>query len=107
LLIELLQLGGLLRRRDGRLVLPADGTFLDVGEESAELVELFGGERIELVIVAFGAAERQAEPDRGDVADAIGEILGLVLLRLSAAFLRCLQEAIVSRGDTLLGRGAG
>ena len=75
---------------------------LDVREKRSETVKLARRHGVELVIVAFGTAQGQTEPDRGDIANAIGEILGLILLRLGAAFLGCLQEPIVTGGDALL-----
>ncbi len=59
------QLGGLRGVGQGHAGLAAaDGGLLDVGEEGGEAVELAGGERVELVVVALAAAHRGAEPDR-------------------------------------------
>ena len=92
----------MLLRRDRRLGLPADGNFLDVGEERRELVEFARRERVVLVVVALGAAQREAEPRRREVAHAVRRIFGRVFLRLAAAFLRRLQQPIVARRDLLL-----
>ena len=79
-----------------------DGRFLDVGEEGGQAVELAGFVRVELVVVALGAADGRREPDRRHVPHAVGGILGHVFLGLSAPLLGRLQQAVVARGDACL-----
>ena len=62
--------------------LPRSGTLL---KNAKKLVELLLRDRVELVVVAAGAAERQAEPDRGRGVDAVGDVLDAVLLVDDAA----------------------
>ena len=88
-----------------RRLLDADGGLLHVGEEGGEAVELAGRERVELVVVALGAAHGRAQPDRRDVAHPVGGVLGHVLLGLAAALLGRLEQPVVARGDPrLVGR---
>ena len=57
------------------------------------------------MVVTSCAAHRQTEPDAGGVADPVGGVLGQVLLRLGAAFLGGLQQAVVAGGDPLFVAG--
>ena len=99
---------GLLRRVGEQVGLAAaDGLLLHVGEEGLERVEVARRVRVELVVVALRAAHRRAHPHARDVANAVGEVDGAVLLRLRAALLGRLQEAVVARGDPLLEAGVG
>ena len=100
--------GGLLGSREPRRLLAADDRLLHVGEEGGEAVELAGGERVELVVVALGAAHGRAQPDRRDVAHPVGGVLGHVLLGLGPALLGRLEQPVVARGDPrLVGRPSG
>jgi hypothetical protein len=74
---------------------------IDVGEDGAEAVKVFRRVRVELVIVALCATDRGAEPRFGDVADAIGVVLGPVLGVLSASLMRRLEKAVIAAGDPL------
>ncbi len=85
--------------------LGADDRLLDVGEEGGQAVELAGGERVVLVVVALGTAHGHAHPDRRDVAHPVGGVLGDVLLGLGPALLGRLEQPVVARGDArLVGR---
>ena len=81
-----------------------ESCLLDVGEERLHRVEVPREERIEFVVVAFGAAERAAEPHGAQRAHAIGAVLREVLLGLKAAFGRRAIQPVVRRRDALLGR---
>ena len=83
------------------LGLGADGDVLDVGEERGEPVEVAGRVRVELVVVALGAAEGRPHPDGRGVADPVGGVLRQVLLRLRPALLRGHQQLVIPRGDPL------
>lgn len=89
--IEFCLLGGHHNRDFGRATggegVGASGEVLfvvNVGEESAEGVEVFGGVGIVFVIVALRAADGRSHPDGGDVADAVGLINGAVFGLLKA-----------------------
>ena len=58
-LFELCLLGG---SRQRGLVLTADGFLLNVGEEGGEAVEVFGGIRIEFMVMALGTAHGGGQP---------------------------------------------
>ncbi len=62
-----------------------DVQFVGTVEEGVELVELFLADRVVLVVVATGAADRQAQPDRTEGAGTIDGLLGTELLEVSAA----------------------
>ena len=115
-LVEGHQLRSLGRRREQlhpspRLVAPladvVDAALFDVGKESRHRVEIAHRERVVLVVVAFGAAERRAEPGPRDVADPVGGILEEVFLGLRAPFGTHHPEPVVGRGDALIERVAG
>ena len=91
-----------IRRRHGHSRLATtDGDFLHVGEERGHRVEVALRDRVELVIVALGAAHRRAEPDTRHIPHAIGGVLRDVLLRLRTALFRRLQQPVVARCDLL------
>ena len=79
----------------------------DVGEERLHGIEVLALERIELVIVAFGAAHGAAQPDDADVAHAIGSVLREILFRLQTALGRGAIQAIVGRCHLLIDGGVG
>ena len=74
---------------------------IDVGEERGEAVEVFLRVRVELVVVALGAAHRAGEPGFGKIPHAVGLVDRAVLGVLRAAFVRRLQQAVVAGGDAL------
>ena len=77
-------------------------------EEREELVVLLLRDRIELVVVALGAAERQAEDALAERLDAVGVVVGQVLFRDGAAFVRDHIVALEAGGDELRARcGSG
>ena len=57
------------------------------------------------MVVAFGTAERAAEPRRRDRPDPLRAILCEILLRLRAPLAGHHVEPVVARGHELLGRG--
>ena len=78
-----------------------------VAEEGAERVEVLLRDRVELVIVASGAAHGQAEPDG---AHGLGAILGVdfgVFLVDDAAFVGGDVAALEAGGDELIERRVG
>ena len=75
---------------------------VEVGEE---LVELLLRERIVLVVVAAGAAERQAEPHGRGRLHAVDDVLDGVLLGDDAAFGVAAVVAVEAGGDPLVERG--
>ena len=79
----------------------------DVSEERLHGVEIAGGERVELMVVALGASHRAAHPDGHGGAHAVGGILRQVLFGLQAAFRGGAVQAVVGRGHALLGSGIG
>ena len=57
------------------------------------------------MVVALGAAQGRAQPDRRDVAHPVGGVLGHVFLGLRPALLGRLEQPVVARGDAgLVGR---
>ena len=70
---------------------------MDVGEERPEGVEVPLRERVELMVVALGAAGRLAQPRRADRADAVRQHALLVVLGLGPAFLGGQQQAVETR----------
>ncbi len=84
----------------------ADRGFLDVGEDRGQAVEVLRGERVELVVVALAAAHRLAQPHGRHVAHPVGVVLRQVLLRLGAALLGRLEQAVVGGADARLQRRA-
>ena len=89
----------------GVAVVGVDAPLLHVGKERLQFVEIAGLDRIEFVIVTFGAAEGAPEPGRRDGTDALGSVLGEVFLRLGAALAGHHVETVVSGcGELLLGR---
>ena len=86
------------------LMLPSIAVLRGVVEEGGQRVELLLRERIELVIVADGAAGGQAEPD---LAGGLGAVAGVeheVLLVDRAAFVGRDVAAVEAGGDALIER---
>ena len=77
---------------------------LDVGEERLHRIEILRQERIELVVVAFRAAHRAAQPDGAERAHAVGAVLGEIFLRLETALRRGAVQTIVGRRDAFFER---
>ena len=92
-------------RFGGVAVVGVDAPLFHISEEGLQFVKVPCLDRVEFVIVAFGAAEGAAKPGRGDRADALGTILGEILLRLGSALARHHVEPVVAGRDELLGRG--
>ena len=80
-------------------VAPADRLLPHVREERGEAVEVPRQVGIELVVVALGAADGRAQPDRRGVPHAVGEVDRPVLLRLGAALLGGLEQPVVAGRD--------
>ena len=89
-----------------RRVAELDGlaAFRHVVEEGEELVELLLRDRVVLVVVAAGAADRQAEPDGGGGLDAVDDVLDGVLLGDDAALGVAAMVAVEAGGDLLVER---
>ena len=108
-LVELGQLGLLLdrRRRDERRRvdvlerLPPLGDVVEVGQD---LVELPLRDRVELVVVAAGAAERQPEPDRRGRLDAVHRVLHEELVDDDPSLAVLAVIAVEGGGDALIAR---
>ncbi len=73
-----------------------------VGEEGFHRVEILLRERVELVVVAFRAAECCPQPHRAGRPHPVGAVLRQVLLRLDAALGRRAVQAVVRRRHLLL-----
>ena len=82
----------------------ADHRLLDAGEEGEELVVLLLRDRVVLVVVALGAAQRQAEPDLAERVGAIDVVADDELLGVGAALLVEARVAVEAGGDLLLER---
>ena len=67
----------------------------DVGEEGSEAVEVARGERVELVVVAFGTAGCESQPNGAGGADTVGVIFRLILLGLRTTLARGAIEPVV------------
>ena len=107
---ELVELGLLLRRREGEEGFGVAGLsvepFLGDGvEEGKKLVELFLRNRIVLVAVAARATHRHAHPDVRSRLDTVDDVLGLILLRDRAPLEVDHVIAVESRSDLLLQSG--
>ena len=76
----------------------------DVVEEGEESVEIFVRDRVELVAVAPGAGEGQAQPDRCRRIDAIDDVLDRVLLGDDAPFAVAAMVAIEPGRNLLVER---
>ena len=85
----------------------ANDGLIHIREKRTHRIEIPGGNGIEFVIVALGAADGLAEPDRAHCAHAIREITRLVILGLGTAFFRGEQQAVETGGDFLFLRGVG
>ena len=106
---ELFQLGllfggGGAHQRDGVADAAVFADFGDVVEEGEELVVVALRDRVELVVVAAGAFDREAEPGRADGADAVGDVFDAVLLVDDAAFGVDDVVAAEAGGDALIER---
>ena len=92
---------GIADRRQGIQVLAAEAPLghvpfvVDVGEERAQRVEVFGGVGVVFVVMALGAAHRRSHPHARHVADPVGLVDGPVFLDLQAALVRRLQKPVV------------
>ena len=99
----------LLRRGQRQLGFPAASgvvtLFLQVGEKRGETIKILAGERIELVIMAFGATHRGTQPNAGSRAHPVGRILGQVFFVLGPAFGSDHMQPIVPGGDPLFAGG--
>ena len=85
----------LFRRRDQHAFFAAtDIGFVDVGEERSEGKEVALGERVELVVMALGAASGLSEPSGADRTDTVVQHALLVVLGLSTAFFGGQEQAI-------------
>ena len=91
--------GQLRRRGDLELGL------VDVVEEGEEPVVVALGDRVVLVVVALGTADRQAEEDRARRVDPVDDRLDPELLDVDAPFLVDLRVAMKAGGDPLAERG--
>ena len=58
------------------------------------------------MVVTLTAANRRTEPGGGDIAHAVGRVLGEVLLLLHAALVGGLQQSIVAAGNLVVDGGA-
>ena len=86
--------------------IPVVGTFLvDIGEKGFHGVEILGGEGVELVIVALGAAHRCPEEGHRGRADAFGIVLGDIFRVLDSALFRDLVDPVESGRYVVLGGG--
>ncbi len=72
---------------------------INVGEESPHRVEVAGGERIVLVVMALAAAECGPQPDLRHVANAICLIDRPILVDLDATLMRGLQQPVIGRSE--------
>src|SRR5262245_24862860 len=72
-------------------------------EESEEAIVLTLRDRVEFMVVALRATERQAEPDRRGGVDTIDRGFDPKLLLVDAAFVIDLGVAVKSSGDELFG----
>ena len=104
LLVKLRQLRLELGCGNGYRLPLADPRLVDVGEEGGQAVKVLLSVRVVLVVVAFGTPHRCAHPHFGDIAHAVGHILGHVLLGLSTALFCGLQKTVVAGGDLVLVR---
>ena len=89
----------------GVIVVRVDAPLLHVGEERLQGVEVGRLNRVELMVVALGAAEGAAQPGIGDGSDAFGAVLREVFLHLGAAFAgHHIQAIIAARDELFFGR---
>ena len=98
------------RRLDQRrrvAVLDRPALLGDVVEEGEEPVELVLRDRVELVAVAAGAGQRQAQPDGRGRVDAVDDVLDGVLLGDDAPFAVAAMVAVEAGRDLLVERRAG
>ena len=79
-----------------------EGALGRVVEERRQLVELALGERVELVVVAYSAVGRQAEPDLRHGLGAVAGVVDQVLLGNCAALVGGHVAAIEARSDLLV-----
>ena len=87
------------------VVARVDTPLLHVGEEGLQGVEVSGLDRVELMVMALGAAEGAAQPSIGDRAHAFGAVFRKVFLRLGAAFAgHHVQAVIAARDELFFGR---
>ena len=96
---DLLPMGQLGRRGDLEIGL------IHIVEEGEEPVILALGDRVVLVVVALGAADRQAEEDRAGGADPVDDRLDSELLDVDPPLLVDRRIPVEPRGDPLRERG--
>ena len=80
---------------------------VDVVEEGEELVILLLRERIELVVVAAAALERQAEEGGPEGRDTVVDVIDAILLLNASPLRLLLMEPIEGGGEDLLVAGIG
>ena len=78
------------------IVVGVDAPLFHVGEEGLQGIEVGRLDRVELVVVAFGAAKGRAQPSGRDGTDPFGAVFGKVFLGLGAAFAGHHVEAVVA-----------
>lgn len=80
--------------------------FVEVIEESEELVILFLADGIVLVVVTLRAADAESQPDGADGVGAIDDLLDAKLFAIDTAFTVGERVAVKARGHELFGLGA-
>ena len=83
-------------------LLEVAANLVNVVEECEELVELALRDRVELVIVAARAAEREPKKGRAGRADAVDHCFDAILLEIGAPFLIDHRVAMEAGGDELV-----
>jgi hypothetical protein len=78
-----------------------------IAEKRGERVEILRADRVELVVVARGAARGEAQPDSGHRLDAVLRVDRLVFGRDRAALAGRGEAAVVTGGDFLVERRLG
>src|SRR5207253_11161115 len=88
----------------GISLLAVETLLRDAVEEGEETVVILLRQRIELVVVALAAAQRQAQKCGGRRVDPVVDVDGRVLLRDRAAFEINRMVAVETGGDLLVRR---
>ena len=81
--------------------------FVDVLEERGERVEIFLGDRVELVVVTTAALEREPEESRAEGGDAVVDVVDAVFLFDRAALGFLCVETVEGGGEDLIFGGLG